>query len=149
MLYFRSVFILSLSLLSFLSTAKTNNARQIINLISYISKDYQKAVNHNRQVINQDEMLEMEQFIQDAIDLFSATQAEQEITQELKDLKTLIQQKDFPEKVSKKAHNLTKDLVSFFKVPTHPKQAIDIELGKKYFQQPLQPVPWKRGTRSS
>jgi high-affinity iron transporter len=133
MLYFRSVFIISLSLLSFLSTAKTNNARQIINLISYISKDYQKAVNSNRQVINQDEMLEMEQFIQDAIDLFSATQTEQEITQELKGLKTLILQKDFPEKVSKKAHSLTKDLVSFFKVPTHPKQAIDIELGKNIF----------------
>jgi len=139
MLYFRSVFIVTLSLYSFLSTAKTDNGRQLVNLINYISKDYQKAVNNEQQVINQDEMLEMEQFIQDAIDLFSTEQKDQKIYRELQNLKTSIQQKDLPEKVSQKAHSITQDLINFFKVPTSPQQTINLDHGKIIFNNSCSP----------
>jgi high-affinity iron transporter len=140
MLYFRSIFFI-IFLFSQLALAKANNARQIINLVSYISKDYQKALNNQRVVINQDEMNEMEQFIQDAIDLFdSATNKNNNnISKQLLTLKQLILQKELPQLVSQKAHVISQDLIKYFNIPTHPKHQIDIKSGRSLFNNSCSP----------
>jgi len=115
------------------------NIRTFISLLDYISTDYENAVEDDK-VINANEYLEMNEFINKAIDLFDKSEvkidsAERiDVSRELEKLKSFIENKDSKEEVYNKSVKIRASILKYNLIETAPINWPDIQNGEKLFR---------------
>ncbi|NOX64278.1 MAG: c-type cytochrome [Chlorobi bacterium] len=123
--------------------AKDNNEikdiRTFISLLDYIGTDYYNSVK-NGKVINSNEYMEMNEFINRSIDLFNNVSYKINpierinISRELKKLKSYIENKSSEDKVFNVASNIKSAILKLDLIETAPTNWPDIQNGENLFQ---------------
>lgn len=114
-------------------------ARTLINLLDYISADYNKAVNDGK-VINKNEYIEMLDFTSQTISLFDSValkvpvKNKKNISAQLSFLLNSIKQKNSKDLISVNAQQVKKQILLLQLIDISPEQYPDITEGRKLFR---------------
>ncbi|MEX2595370.1 MAG: FTR1 family protein [Salibacteraceae bacterium] len=123
-----------------ISDSTQTEVRMLINLMDYIAKDYQMAV-EDGEVINDFEYAEMTEFSGNALEIFnrlkkdSSIDFEPIIEQEVERLQSLISEKAWPAEVSETANFIRDEIVELRLVPLAPAAWPNLKKGQALFAQ--------------
>jgi high-affinity iron transporter len=117
-------------------------SRRIVGLIDYIIGDYHLAVGSGKEIVSQEEWLEMKVFSASVQDLFVAycsnigkntSKNRQDISQQMKQLQKLIYAKSLPSVIQKKAKFIKDKLLVDMNLSLIPEDQVNLSVGRKIF----------------
>ena len=139
MILFVVLNIITVSELIAVDINSTKDIRTFISLIDYIGSDYNNAVKDGK-VINSNEYLEMNEFINKAVDLFNKTDLKInsgeriDLSRELAKLKSFIEKKRSKEEVFSSAAKIKSAILKLNLIETAPANWPDIQNGENLYQ---------------
>ena len=116
---------------------EADNQRLLVHLLNYIASDYSGAVDKKNQVLNSFEYQEQQEFVERISELSAnlKIKGQENYRSQVKNLKSLIDQKANPDEVGQLASKLSQELISLTGISTVPSQAVDFHQGKILYEQ--------------